>query len=342
MHKKSILVLTTTALLAAGAYFAFRYQADFYKGKGYQTTEPVNRVEIVKARFADLPVVQALPFYLALDKGYFKEAGIEVELTQFEAPNQIVDALLSGKADFTTPSGAMGILGIAESKNPGKLKIYMADGGDTETPNDSLLVKNDSSVSSFTDLKGKKLGILPGIQWRTIAKYLLARSGLDSEKDVVLVELSPGLQTTALGSGEIDALLAIEPMATIVKEKNIGKEVVFAPTTAIANPFYPGAGAVSVEFANKYPEATIKVMSILARAVTEIRERPEEARQYLKGHTPLEDDLVAQAPVLRFRMFNELTDEEIKSVQKFYDIFYQYGVVESPIDFKSILFSVDK
>ena len=188
-----------------------------------KSTEQV--AETTKIKIANLPIVQGLPLYLAIEKGYFKEAGLDVEMVKFEAPNQIVDAVLNGQVDFTSPSGAIGILGIANFKNPGKLKIYAAAGGDDNIQNDAILVKSDSTIQNIQELKGKKLGILPGIQWRTIAQHILKQNNLTADTDVILVELAAGLQAPALASGEIDALLGVEPTPTIVKTKSICKKI---------------------------------------------------------------------------------------------------------------------
>lgn len=311
-------------------------------GFGYSTWQnnQTGPLETTKVKIADLPVVHGLPLYLAIEKGYFAEEGISVELVKFEAPNQIVDAIMLGQVDFTSPSGAMGITGIADLKNPGKVKIYIVSGGDDIVPSEAILVRNDSSISSIQGLKGKRLGILPGIQWRTIARHVLAQNNLVVEQDVMLVELAPGLQAPALDSGQIDALFAIEPMPTIVKSKNIGKEIVSGPTlTTIGNPFYGGAGAVNLEFATDNPNTTKKVLEIFARAVDEVNSNPEVARQYLKGYTPLGNDLIVEVPIIKFKMVEDLTLSEINAVQKFYDIFSTYGVVDKPMSFRSIIYN---
>lgn len=295
--------------------------------------------KMLKVKIADLPVVHGLPLYLALEKGYFTEVGIDVERVKFEAPNQLIDAILSGQVDFTSPSGAMGITGIADFKNPGKIKIYAAAGGDLVVSNDSLLVPMDSQISVVEELAGKKLGVLPGIQWRTIATQLLANHGLIAGGDVVLVELAPGLQAPALASGEIDALLATEPMPTIVREKGIGKEIIHAAAAQeIASPFYGGGGAVSVKFATEYPEETAKIFAVFERAINEIRADPVAARQYFKGYTPLDDVLIAQAPILNFKMFHELKEIDLDAIQAFYDIFTAQGVVDGSMDIRSLLY----
>lgn len=298
-------------------------------------------LETRTVKMANLPVVQGLPAYLAIEKGYFKEAGLDVELVRFEAPNQIIDALLLGQVDLSSPSGAMGITGIADFKNPGKLKIYAAGGGDSEIQNDAILVKKDSSIQSFDDLRGKKLGIVAGsIQWRTIARDILAKNNLVADQDVALVEIALGLQAESLATGQIDALLGIEPIPTIVKSKGIGKEIVdHATTRYIADPFYAGAGIIRVDFATQNPNTTKKVLEILQRAIQEISENPNAARIYLKGYTSLDDTSIAEVPISRFTFYSDFTPNDIAAVQKFYDIFTNFDVVSGRMNFQTLLYS---
>lgn len=296
--------------------------------------------ETNKVRVGNLPVVHGLPFYYAIEKGYFKEAGIDVELIKFESPNQIIDALLQDNIDFSSTSGALGIAGVADFKNPGKIKIYAASGGDLNNPNEILLVTPDSNITSIGDLKGKKLGILGGsIQWRTIARHMLSKNGLEMDKDVIVVELAPSLQVQALASKQIDALLALEPIATIAKENGVGKELISAPVERIiANPFYPGAGLVRTKFAEENPATTSKVMEIIRRSIKEIDENPDNARQYLKVYTPLTDNIITKVPLAKIRMCEDLTQNDVESIQKFYDIFTLYKVVDGKIDFSKLSF----
>jgi len=327
MNNKIIIGVIVVLLLIGGVwYFAY---------KNPQAT----LTETTKVRVANLPSLHGLPFYLAIEKGYFKDAGLDIEMTKFEAPNQIIDAIISGQVDFTSTSGASGIAAVADFKNSGKIKIYALSGGDNVVPNDSIVVQKDSTIKSIQELRGKKVGILPGIQWRTIVKSVFTQHNLDSDKDITIVELAPALQAQALASGQIDALVAIEPMLTTVKGKDIGKEIVRGMTNQfIANPFYGGAGIVNVDFAKKNPTTTAKIIEIVDRAIKEIKENPQITNQYLKGYTPLEDGLLQQAPVLRFQMANNLTSDEITAGQKFLDIFSTYKIIDGKIDFEKLLY----
>lgn len=330
---KSLIVIIAILIIGVFGYM-FRSKAEINS----TSTNAISTGETV--RIAYLPITQGLPLYLALDKGYFTETGITVEAVKFEAPNQIIDALIAGNADVGAPGTATGIAGIAETKNPDHLRIFLVTGGDNSTVNDAILVKNDSKLTSITDLKGKKLGILSGIQWRIIARHILAQNGLNADKDVTLVELAPGLQPQALAVGQIDALLGVEPVPTIVKAKNMGKEIVHTPTAKyVANPFYGGSGAFNLEFAQTRPDTAAKVLAVFDRAVEEINNDPAAARQYLKGHTPLADDLVSQVSIPIFKMYGDLTMDDQGALRNLFRIFKDFNVVDREIDVQKLLYS---
>ncbi|MES2623382.1 MAG: ABC transporter substrate-binding protein [Patescibacteria group bacterium] len=328
MNKKTTALILVCILVIVGICYAI-------------SKKEVVAIETTKVRIAYLPLVHGSPLYLAEEKGYFKEAGLEVELIPFQSPSQIIDALLQGQVDFTSPGGATGIVAIADFKNPNKLKIYSLSGGDDVIQNDSILVKSASTIKTIADLKGKKLGILTGsIQWQTVAKYFLAQNNLIAGKDVVLVDLPINLQTQALASGQVDALIAIEPIPTVIKKNNIGVELVDHFTTKyVSNPFYGGAGILRIEFAEKNPKTTEKVLHVFDRAIEEINADTNVARPYLKKYLSIDDGIIAQVPISRFRMYDKLTDQDINGAQKFMDLFTTYKVIDGKIDFKNLLYS---
>lgn len=305
--------------------------------------KPNKKNEITKVKIAYLPVVNSLPLFLAVEKGYFKEEGIEVEAVKFESPNQIIDALLAGNVDFGAPSTPTGITAISQFRNPNTLKIFalVGTGSDSSANIDNhLIIRVDSKISRIKELKGKKLGIIPGIQHRTTAKHILSSEGLDSDKDVTLVELPIPLQIQALTSGQVDALLALEPVGTIGRTKNITKDLVVNPLGKyVADPWYGGGGIVPTKFEEENPQTTKKVIKVFDRAIKDIDNNPEEARQYLKDYTPLTDDLVTKVPLPVWKMYTDFTKKDIDALQKIFDIFTRWGVIEGRIDAKQLIYS---
>lgn len=295
---------------------------------------------MTKVKIAYLPNIHALPFYLALEKGYFKDEGLEIEAVKFEAPNQIIDALLSNQVGVAAPGAAAGITAVSQSKKPDTIKIYGVQGGTDTLTNESFVVKKDSSIKSFADLKGKKLGHLPGIQWQTISRDILAKNGLEAGKDVTLVDLAIPLMVPALASGQVDALLAIEPAPTIAVAKDIGKVVEKSPTIKyIANPFYAGVGDITTKFISENPDVTEKILRVFKKANDEVSANPDAARPYLKGYTALDDSLINDVPLLQYKMYDEMDAKDISALQAFFDIFTEYKVIDGKVDASSLIYA---
>lgn len=291
-------------------------------------------------KIAYLPVAQALPLYVAIEKGYFKDAGITVDPIRFDAPNQIIDALLGGQADVGAPGSAAGITAVAESKKPNSLKIFALEGSDSTHLNDAFLVAPSSAIHSIQDLRGKKLAHLPGIQWRTIATDILAKNGLVAGKDVQLVELAMPLQIPALADGQVDALLTFEPTVTVALAKNAARVLVSEPAASeIATPFYPGSGDIATAFAKTNPALATKIIAIFQKATNDINQDPTSTRQFLTDYTPLDSSLAAIVPLPTFKMYNDLTDTDVAALQKFYDIFVTNHVIDAPVSARDLLWS---
>lgn len=321
-------VIVIIGLIGYGA--AQRNQA----GEGFQEgPRPV--------RIAYLPIGPGLPFYLALEKGYFQEAGLEVEPLRLEAPNHLIDALINGNADVGAPGTATGIMAISQLQNPDTLKLFALNGGAFPDNIDNvLLVKSDSSITDIADLRGKKVGTLPGIQFRTIARHILAQAGINAEEDAAIVELALPLQLQALTSGQVDALLTLEPVGTIGRGQKVARDLVIGPITRhIADPWYGGGGVISTNFVAEHPETARKVVDVFSRSIAEISEDPSAARQYLKQYTPLTDNLIQNVPLPIWKTHLELQPADIDALQKFLDVFTDYSVVTGRINARELIFT---
>jgi len=330
---KFSIIIAVLAVLVIGV-MAYNSPEKQVKEKQIKNTE-----KLAKIKIANLSVIQGLPLYLAIEKGYFEEVGIEVEAIQFNSPNLIIDALLSGQVDFGSPSTAMGITAISQVRKPESLKIFSLSGTTPGVINDVLITRAENGLETIEDLKNKKLGILPGIQFRTIAKHILEQSGLE-DSDVEIVDIAPPLQSQALAQGQVDAVLTLEPIRTIAINKGIAKDLIKSPITKfVSNPTYLGGGVVTTKFMEKYPEQAKKIIAVFDRAIKEINDNPEAARKYLKNYTALDDKLIKEVPLATFTMYQDVDQNDIDALQKFFDIFYEHGVIEEKADTESLIYS---
>jgi NitT/TauT family transport system substrate-binding protein len=282
-----------------------------------------------------LPIMQTTAYYVALEEKLFEKACIEIISTKMEAPNQIIDALIAERADFGPPGAAAGIAMIAESKFPGKLKVFGLQGGGIAVNriNDGLIVKPDSPIKTFADLKGKTLGHVPGIQWRTISRHMVRAAGLDPDKDVKLVDLAVAMQVPAVVGGTVDATLSLEPVGSIAVASGKAVRAVTNPVAGvIADPFYSGAAIMTAKFLKERPETARKVVEIIDQATDLVNANFEKYKPILPKYTPIKADQLALLAQPYLRGFKDLNETDMKSYQALIDVFIKEGVMSGPMN----------
>jgi NitT/TauT family transport system substrate-binding protein len=287
-----------------------------------------------------LPIMQTTAYYVALEEKLFEKACIEIESVKMEAPNQIIDALIAERADFGPPGAAAGIAMIAESKFPGKLKIFGLQGGGIAVNriNDGLIVKPDSTIKSFADLRGKTLGHVPGIQWRTISRFMIRAAGLDPDKDVTLVDLAVAMQVPAVVGGTVDATLSLEPVGSIAVASGKAKRAMVNPVAAaIADPFYSGASILTTKFLKERPLVARRVVEVIDRATDLVNADFEKYKTAIPNYTPIKEDQLSFLAQPYLRGFKDLDDTDIKSYQALVDVFIKEGVLVGPLNVRDKL-----
>ena len=308
--------------------------------------------KLEKVTISYLPISMALPLFLAVEEGVFIRHGIEAELVKFQAPNQIIDTLVANRADAAGPGAASGITIIASQKFPGSLKVFQLNGSlenEKISTQFALVVPNNSTVQSFKDLKGKSLGIFPGIQWRTFTKRILKKNGLNPETDVRLVEIPVQQHTTALLSGSVDATLSGQPIGAIAEASGQARTVEESSgTDYLANPFYPGASVLAVDFIKKRPKVAQALVDALDEAVEIIRKNPEEKKQILGKYLTMTPEQLKYLGVSEFVTSKELVSRKrvvdakeidpVSGYQKISDIFLEEGVLGGRVDVSELIY----
>jgi NitT/TauT family transport system substrate-binding protein len=289
-----------------------------------------------------LPIMQTTAYYVAIEQKLFEKACIEIESNKMESPNQIIDALIAERADFGPPGAAAGIAMIAESKFPGKLRIFGLQGGGIAVNriNDGLIVKPDSPIKSFADLKGKTLGHVPGIQWRTISRHLVRAAGLDPDKDVTLVDLAVAMQVPAVVGGTADATLSLEPVGSIAVASGKAIRAMTNPVAAIiADPFYSGASVMTTKFLKERPEVAKRVVAVIDEATDLVNADFDKYKSAIPNFTPIKPDQLALVAQPYLRGFKDINDTDIKSYQALIDVFIKEGVLAGPLNVRDKLLS---
>lgn len=293
-----------------------------------------------KVRLSWLPIMQTTALYVAVQDRLFERAGLDAELVQFQNPNQIIDSLVANQADAGAPGAAAGITMLAESRYPGTFKVFGLQGGGIKVKrvNDGLIVKNGSPIKTFKDLRGKTLGHLPGIQWRTISRHMLRANGLDPDKDVRLQEMAVGLQVQSVVAGSVDATLSLEPVGSIAVASGEATQAMVNPCAeVIADPFYSGVSVLTTKFIKERPQVARKLVQVLDQATRIANTEFDRVRPYFAKYTAIKGDNVRVIAQPYLRAWSELNDTDVKSYQALVDVFHKEGVLKERMDVKSVL-----
>src|SRR5918992_3851590 len=184
----------------------------------------LTRAQSETVKLGDLAAISNAAIYIAVEKGFFKEQGVNTEISNFDSAAKMVPALVAGELEVSVGSASAGLFNAAAQQAPFRI---VADKGQTrEGYGFSLLtVRKDlvdsGQVKSFRDLKGKKIAILAkgNIQHYLVGK-MAEEVGL-TINDIELTFLDAASQVTAFETKAIDAAYAVEPWAARFAERGV-------------------------------------------------------------------------------------------------------------------------
>jgi len=139
------------------------------------------------------------PLVVAREKGFFADAGLEVELVAPADPNDPPKLVAAKKADLAISYQPQLHLQVAEDLPLVRIGTLVA------TPLTSLVALKDGPIQSIADLKGRKVGFSVGGFEDAVLGAMLAKHGLDLT-DVTLVNVNFSLSPAIL-SGQVDAVI---------------------------------------------------------------------------------------------------------------------------------------
>lgn len=293
-----------------------------------------------KIRIGYWPVASGIPFFAAVDKGFFKQAGLEVEAVKFASPQQVAEAMLAGRLEGSSNGTASAALGIAELAQPGLLKIFCTNPTNAKYVLDEFIVAKDNTMKSVGELSGKKVGCGPGVQNVTLARTVLERAGA---KGFTITELPIAQHIAAIVANQVDACYTLEPTGTIGRLNGTTRnlEVGVIAKYVLGDPMAPwhgGSASFTTEFISKNPEVVKRFITAYKRGVDLVKSNPAEARPSLKGYTAIEGPLTNEVPMADYLFSTEFKAADIAAFQKFFDLFSEKGIFSKRIMIDSILY----
>jgi NitT/TauT family transport system substrate-binding protein len=210
-----------------------------------------------------------LPLTIAEQLGYFKDEGLQVEISDFSGGAKALQALIGGSADVT--SGAYEHTIDMQAKGQ-MITAFVLQGRAPQIVM-GFSTKTMPNYKTIADLKGKKIGVTaPGSSTNMVANFVLAKAGLKpNDVSFVGVGTSAGA-LAAMRSGQIDAISNLEPVVTMLLQKNDIKPIVDTRTMKDTLDLFggpmPAATLYTTEaFIKKNPNTVQALTNAMVRAL---------------------------------------------------------------------------
>jgi NitT/TauT family transport system substrate-binding protein len=239
-----------------------------------------------------------IPIMLAIDKGYFKEVGIDVEAKSVPASADRVRAITAGSVAFSN-LGRIAV--ISEMANDNRSFYFFANVDDSPG-NEGCWAR--PGFASFKDLKGRKVAANTSAQ--ITMNGLLENEGM-AEKDVQFVNLPGGEMAGAIARGDVDAACVWEPLFTNVKNAAPGGKLL---GTDMDTPNYKKFGTmaspdimiISRKLVDEQPAVAGKLVSAIFKGVKYTNENPEDTAKTV-AHYFRKDPAEVLAAMKQFKYF---------------------------------------
>jgi NitT/TauT family transport system substrate-binding protein len=288
-----------------------------------------------KVKVGVFPVSSTLPYFVAAERGFFKDQNIETEMVRLIGGPPNVAAMITNQIDAAAV--LVTIEGMnANIKKPG-VAMYISVNSQNKTHQmEQFVVRKGFPATSLKDLKGAKIMSAPGPANVTMAKAALAAAGL-KEGDYSIDQLDMGQHVNAMTAGTFDAGYTLEPNASTMRKLGVATTIEagviahYILGDSEANAFVGGC-ALTSDFIKSRPDVARRFAAAWEKATRLINENLAEARKHLVKNTFTPEDVVDTVPMVRYFMAKDLTDKDKADYQKFIDFSVQAGTLEQKID----------
>jgi NitT/TauT family transport system substrate-binding protein len=231
----------------------------------------------------DFSVISA-PVWVAENRGYFQQEGLDVKIIDYSSGRTALgDMLEKGNLDMVTVAQTP-VMYNSFSKNNYAIIAAMACSYEDVL----LLARQESGIRTSMDLKGKKIGTPVGSSGHFFLGLFLIYSGLRIS-DVAVMDIDAPDLPKALFDGRVDAIAIWQPHIDNAQKLLAGKTLLLPNRNLYREDFYI---VPNKNFIKSRPETLKKLLKAIDRAETFIRENREEAINIVSGRLTLEKETV--------------------------------------------------
>jgi NitT/TauT family transport system substrate-binding protein len=294
---------------------------------GNATATAENLVKI-RLPMGYIPNVQYAPLYVAVDKGYFQQAGIEIDF-DYSPETDGVALVGAGTLQFALASGEQVLLARAQGLPVVDVMTWWQD-----YPV-AVASKSDQNIRVPADLKGKKIG-LPGLYGASYIglRALLEAGGL-TESDVTL---------DSIGYNQVEALVSDQEQAVVVYANNEpvqlhaqGYDINLIRVADYVKLASNGLISNESTIAND-PDLVRKMVQVTLKGIADVLENPDDAfeisKKYVEGlvnpdQSVQRDVLAASIPFWQTDQLGYSQPEAWQNMQK---VLLDMGLLTQPLE----------
>ena len=235
--------------------------------------------------------------HLATEKGWFKEAGLDVEVSDGKGSNLTMQQVAAGEVDV----GQVQLSSMAVARGSGMPVISIA--GLARRGDLCAIVPTSSGMRTVKDLEGKKVAYTATSSWGALADLFLSSGGTDRSK-IDLVNVDATSLMSGYLAGTVDAVLTTYPFAKPTADLQIPSSGILLADAGFNLPSYGLIASVSTVESKK--EALAKFVPVVVRAWEYIYDgNIDEAVAAIVSQRPAEklDTNIIRAQIVEFEPF---------------------------------------
>jgi NitT/TauT family transport system substrate-binding protein len=244
-----------------------------------------------------LPVNETAPVYLGIEKGFFEEENLEIEVTTGQGGSESVPQVVNGDVQVAysnTPS-------LFSAAARGLPLVIVAPAGGGQLPDEdndvgAVLVNEDSPMRGYADLAGKTVAV------NTLGNVLdvslnaaLEQSGVDHTQ-VEYLEVPFPEMLAALDAGRVDAAFLVPPFETMAQQSG-GFRSIGSPMVEVSPEFGFTGYYASRDWVDEHEQVLERFLRALRRSMVYAAEHERETRMTIGEYTELPRELLPAIPI---------------------------------------------